>query len=294
MKKQFILSILLFVSFVFFGCSNKDENTIQKEKIDNAVVNEADFSNEFAVLNTQLNIYNQNFISKQPAQLRSWKFWTKPKADLAGAVAGAGLGSKFGIWGTIIGGIVGGISYSIAEPATPATPAGDSYVVPINNGTYILPHSQTQTKLNASDSIGYFHNKIIEDIFSTNPNINNESNDVLFNTVVAQAAKYGFSPSTAELSELKALFLLKDQIVVVSDEQTFENLRNRYPDFASSISLAEMYYTNISQLSTDEQILEYTIGFCDIVSNSDIPEASADLIASAATVGMNSSALWVE
>jgi len=290
MKKQFILGILLFVSLVFFGCSNKDENTIQKGKIDNAVVNEADFSNEFAVLNTQLNIYNQNFMSKQPAQFRGGKFWKKAKADITGAAAGAGLGHLFGgFWGSIIGGIIGGVTYSLAEPDKPAT--GDGYEALINNDTYILPLSQI---LNVSDSIGYFHNKIIEDIISTNPNINNESKDVLFNTVVAQAAKYGFSPSNEELSELKVLFLLKDQIVVDSDEQTFENLRNRYPDFAASISLAEMYYNNISQLSTDEQILEYTTGFCDIVSNSDIPEASADLIASAATVGMNSRALWIK
>jgi len=201
-------------------------------------------------------------MSKQPAQFRVFKFWTKAKADLSGAIAGASLGSKWGIWGAAIGGIIGGITYSLAEPNKPTSPTGGgSYIAPINNGgsnvtpinsdVFELPLSQI---LNISDSIGYFHNKIIEDIISINPNIDNENNDVLFNTVVSQASKYGFNPSATELSELKTLLLLKDQIVVDSDEQTFENLRKRYPDFTSSISVAEVYYKNISQLSSDKQI----------------------------------------
>jgi len=44
----------------------------------------------------------------------------------------------------------------------------------------------------------------------------------------------------------------------------------------------------------NKQILEYTTGFCGVVSNSAIPEASTNIIKSGATVGMNSRVLWIE
>jgi hypothetical protein len=313
MKKIVDIAVLLFCVIVFATCSNDESvSTIQGSPESAALFNESEYSQEFADLNVQLQIFDQKFMSEQPANLRGWRdFLTVTSADILGAGAGAGVvagGKVGGLIGGIAGGpagagtgatagaIVGGIicgaaaSLAVSQVLTTIPTTGNESPSIINEGMYQVPVS---SDLSGVDSIGYYHNKIIENILTQYPNIYAESQDFIFQQVVNKVKAYGFSISDNEIAALKAESKAINQIVVSSPDDLFVKFRIRYPESVESINVIEKYIDNLSKLSTDEQVLNYTTGFRDVVTASSIPASSAALIKGSVAVGMSSNALWV-
>ena len=308
-KKVIDLTILLFCVVVFVTCS-KEESISNIQNIETeAALDESIYSQEFADLNAQLQVFNQEFMDGQPASLRGWReTLVVVSADILGAGTGAVAGGKFGgavgtlaggpggtVMGGAIGGVVGGVicgaaASVVAASKTPNCTVTESVFSLFNEDICLLP---LYPELSVVDSIGYFHNKIIEDLFRQYPNIGQESQDFIFQQVVNKMKAYGFKISDNVISALKEESKAINQIIISSPNDLFGQFRVRYPETIESINVIERYVNNLSKLSTNEQVLNYTTGFGEIVTSSSIPASSVSLIQGSITVGMNSNVLWI-
>jgi hypothetical protein len=326
MKKinKFMCFAAIIAVAIFVAC-DKSEN-ITKQDSKSLTANEQDAFNK---LNYNISNYNQQFIGDRGTQQLSillvdesnpnpnlpldpvgnWKkIWKIAKADISGAGAGVGIGFALaGLWGGIFGGLAGGVVYSLAEPATPVTPVTPStpdsppvvwaYITTTNNQNVVFAGNGT-FEMNPSplaDSIGYYHNLIIQRLVEKNPNILNEHiNEIVDKVIIEIEALFPVEFENIDKAELKVKLKTMaaiDMPIIKSSDTPFADLVFVHPDLEQELLIIENYVSNVSSLNPDIQI-EYSIGFLNIVRDSEISNMSKDILYFSAQVALSSSRLW--
>jgi hypothetical protein len=273
MKKLVSTAILFSIILVFSACSNEETDAPQAIVKTETFTNEANFTQQFADLNSQLQTLNQQYPVFQEGELRGKSFkeiMVIVLADVEGFVKGYASSGNWLI--AVFNGAIASIkaaegSFAISSAAPPS-------LVPLS------------PNLTIGDSIGYFHNNIIADLFVEYPDIQTQSDDLLLQKITEKAKKYGFNATKEE-------YRLLGELQSANPKNSFKLFKQLYPKESESIDIIESYANNIAKFSSEKEVLKYTTEFRDIVINSKIPKSSVNLIKGGITVGMNSNALWI-
>lgn len=292
MKVKSIVSIIFLVLLLFSSCSNSNDQE-SRFRLNNE---QRTFKSEaFTKLNIQLEGYNrqfgvQSFAAPQTRGFLS-KLWKVVKADLWGALAGAGgigvLGVKDGYNSNtgnamLYAGIIGAIVGSLDAVGTITSSNQTSCQAICDNNALVIGTST----ISQSDSVGYFHNVIINEMLTEIPDLLTKDETEILNLTKAKIQN-SFNLSSKEMEDIVNM-----GNVATVDIGDFDALKLAFPQFSDEIEITRIYFEGVSNMSTSAEVQTYTEGFRDIVVSSDIPEESMSVIQTSASVATNSYCLW--
>lgn len=290
MKKIFYsFCLLAFMSLI--SCSNEqgqvltptDENPISKTEA---------FSN----LNMQLKAYSKQFDAQKYDKSHTRGFWRNlwkvVKSDFYGGLAGGGIVAagesysghsfKSSVRGVAAGALVGAVLGSLYQALSYTSM--QSYSIKVENSAICC----IGTDLAQFDSVGYYHNEIIQGIINENPDLSLKDSLKIIR-LVENNVQNVFDISEQEVRDITESYRCVNAEMHAVD---FRELKNKFPQIKEEIDIAELYFDNVSCLTTQEDVKEYTQGVRDIVVESSIPLESKCLINSSTSVAMNSNVLW--
>lgn len=147
-----------------------------------------------------------------------------------------------------------------------------------------------QDSLDAADSLGLIHNRLITEILEENPNIMSLS-DIELNRII--------NDKVCEYSSLSVRYSIDDfrTFSQLSKSESSESLYNdaleKYPILEKELRLVKIYADNVANLE-DNLIPEYSLGFKEIVDASEIEDSSKEIVKSAVSVTGSSKLMWQE
>jgi hypothetical protein len=304
------------VLLIFFGCGiiacNENENPVITPV-------EADEQAAFDDLQTQLNAFSVDFMASLPPAMQRaddgggngggklpwWKKLVITAMDAIGALAGAAVGTATvaPIIGTGTGAVIGA---TVASLAAVIAVSGENFGNGDSPDQESFNDDWVWSGNNPEDSIGIYHNQILDKIFEQYPHALDSSITFLATQVIKEAAILGFA-----LPEAKQEDFVTN---IVSDVKTFVNAISlpsglipealldsavtkyvtKYPEQQNEFLVLQSFLQNVSKLNTDTDIEDYTQGFREVVTSSVIPTESKKFIQEAVSVGANSSVFWKE
>ena len=331
MKKIFFIMLTLSV-IAFASCSN-DDNILEPQERITAEVNDSVLqivqqNLELSKLQSNINSYNFNYIEKQNPNTRSIKnffknFFRKPWKLIA-TIAADAVGGVFGgvAGGVTASGIVGcAVAFEVTKIAIVPMPnnIGARHILGTTGGINIpdsLLNSEevifgnvvpdnSYMECYANDSIGYYHNKILYEIFSDNAKLDE------FMNMDKQAQAY------AIVEEMKNTPYLRDTYGSALDNTT--NINNGIVIAEAVIELAETaetedeFFDGLANLGiTDANVIavmkevlnglynidpttdsgEYYQDVLEIVANSNLDINMKQKFADGIIIGQASNHLW--
>ena len=331
MKKIFFIMLTLSV-IAFASCSN-DDNILEPQERITAEVNDSVLqivqqNLELSKLQSNINSYNFNYIEKQNPNTRSIKnffknFFRKPWKLIA-TIAADAVGGVFGgvAGGVTASGIVGcAVAFEVTKIAIVPMPnnIGARHILGTTGGINIpdsLLNSEevifgnvvpdnSYMECYANDSIGYYHNKILYEIFSDDAKLDE------FMNMDKQAQAY------AIVEEMKNTPYLRDTYGSALDNTT--NINNGIIIAEAVIELAETaetedeFFDGLANLGiTDANVIavmkevlnglynidpttdsgEYYQDVLEIVANSNLDINMKQKFADGIIIGQASNHLW--
>ena len=331
MKKIFFIMLTLSV-IAFASCSN-DDNILEPQERITAEVNDSVLqivqqNLELSKLQSNINSYNFNYIEKQNPNTRSIKnffknFFRKPWKLIA-TIAADAVGGVFGgvAGGVTASGIVGcAVAFEVTKIAIVPMPnnIGARHILGTTGGINIpdsLLNSEevifgnvvpdnSYMECYANDSIGYYHNKILYEIFSDDAKLDE------FMNMDKQAQAY------AIVEEMKNTPYLRDTYGSALDNTT--NINNGIVIAEAVIELAETaetedeFFDGLANLGiTDANVIavmkevlnglynidpttdsgEYYQDVLEIVANSNLDINMKQKFADGIIIGQASNHLW--
>ena len=331
MKKIFFIMLTLSV-IAFASCSN-DDNILEPQERITAEVNDSVLqivqqNLELSKLQSNINSYNFNYIEKQNPNTRSIKnffknFFRKPWKLIA-TIAADAVGGVFGgvAGGVTASGIVGcAVAFEVTKIAIVPMPnnIGARHILGTTGGINIpdsLLNSEevifgnvvpdnSYMECYANDSIGYYHNKILYEIFSDDAKLDE------FMNMDKQAQAY------AIVEEMKNTPYLRDTYGSALDNTT--NINNGIIIAEAVIELAETaetedeFFDGLANLGiTDANVIavmkevlnglynidpttdsgEYYQDVLEIVENSNLDINMKQKFADGIIIGQASNHLW--
>lgn len=287
-----VISLFCFIGFMsLMSCSSEQEQTAISAGENQIIKTET-----FAQLNVQLKAYNEQFGEHKFDRTHTrgffGKLWKVVKADFYGGLAGGGLVAAGSIdsgysFGTIArgvgaGALVGAVLGSLYESLNIIDSQSGSIKI-VNKA---LPCGSVG--LCRSDSVGYYHNVIIQEIINENPFLSLKDTLKMHRFVEKKIYEIG-DVSKQEIKEATESYLNVRSGVKVVDSQ---ELKRKLPQLKDEIDIAELYFENVSCLTNEEDVKEYTKGVRNIVAESKVPVESKCILNSSTSVAMNSYMLW--
>jgi hypothetical protein len=282
MKKIIDLFVLLSV-VLLVACSNNEVYP------DETVSVKTDYSKEFADLNAQLEVFNQE---NGGPSLRGWgRWWKIIAADAMGAAVGAG-----------VSGGNAGVAVGLGAYA--------SYQMWNNTGGYQVSYddgndAEIAVIINSSDarvdSVGYYHNVILSNLFDEyGDELFTKSRNTIINLICEELSELNTSVTAETISLIKnnsqlnkiSAIIDKTKNTDIDDIGLLDKSITYYPELASELNVVKSYFNTIKSIASNEKIESYSNGFAQIVSNSQIPTASVKSINSSLSVAVNSNLLW--
>ena len=316
MKKLFFSLILLIGVIVISSCSSEDKVS-ENQNIQDTVLMSDNYvfeNSNLAALNDSILYFQGQMYGDEHTRGFLSKLWKWARVGLADAW-GAGLGafvggctaanaSGFQPAATIIGAAVGGISLAVTASVTEANyidrtetrGSSTSLSSLINENLtatdfFISAPASENTKL---DSVGYFHNKIIMDISSSD--IDNYDIDELLPSIEKLTEKETGYPFDLVTNKSVIDGILKASYDTNSLEEFCENLKKNYPDQTDIIQVIYTYIQGLGDIETSEldalQKRMYSENVYRAVGNSELNEEQKTIIKSAVNVGYASMKLW--
>lgn len=296
--KKIIFVVVGIVSVVMFGLfinSCAQEKAFERKHEKTEAVAYAELHEQIALLNAQ---YAE---SQNPETRGRFLNFLRNLAKVVGcdiictgigATMGAPLAIPCGLYGSGMAAIViWGSGFYVPIPK----PDDVDYVrdiiedIPVIEGPVPVPY-------NIIDSVGYFHNRLLSEIFDEVDSIytktTSEFRDIVYNKCTTV---YGEMSRTNSLS----YFLLQNRLNAVIDvfmddecETPYEALCELEPAYQSEFMVLKEFNSTVVTLADADMVREYTSTFSSLVENAQIPEASKNLIKIGAGVGGNSALLW--
>lgn len=279
-KKFFSIFVLGVLALCIYACSGMEGNKVAEQEEYAAEVAFDELTNRIAALDMQ-------YVGSDPqTRGRFWNFFKRlVGCDAGGAALGAGGGFIGAIVGAILGSIMG-VSIYVHE---------QSVCMSIQNANQEIA---AQLELyDAADTVGLIHNQIISEIFNEKGEAiyslsQNDLKELILDKVEKHCGPISL-PIMEELSELDAN--VQKMIKVFQDEDLEASMTaivDLIPERQNEIMILDKYYSKLKELSSDQEVVEYTNKFNQLVDDSAISKDSKDFIGSAVSVGANSNLLW--
>lgn len=279
MKTTRFLAILAAVILGFVACEKKD-NT---QNIESDVITEQAYADLFQ----QLDAYNSTFEfdSSNGYMQKKGGFWDWLKRvvsyDASGTIVGAIVA---GTPGSIACGVMFSLYGAVTNPYSEDITSSDF----INKPTFEI----------VDNEVGVWHNRIIEEVLTDYPDMLNGgyTENELIEIIGGKLELHNIS-TTKELENIyngKNASLIKEMTQATDAQAITISMQKAYPALQKEIQVLDEYMTNVERNTTLAQKVEYTEGVVRLVNNSNIPLQSKQMINSAASVHINSTALWGE
>ncbi len=159
--------------------------------------------------------------------------------------------------------------------------------------------NEDKSNLTLADSLGYFHNKIIQDAYIENNDINywaNLDDKGLVLKINEEVQKYvpvkingdNDIESTATFCSFVGTTLSQ-----ANTAQEFLDLtKKNYPNLSNSIDVLSLYLNGMESVSTQEEWDKYCKDLVRIISNSNLDDSQKESLKAGVVVGYASSKLW--
>lgn len=292
-----IIGIVSVVMFSLFINSCVQEKALERKHEKTEAVAYAQVQEQIALLNAQ---YSVNFMPETRGKKKGGFFrrlFQVLKSDLCGAATCAGLGG----WGAALG----AVSFSMCE----ILKSDDSICFPDddsedNEEFIVTPGDDTILKeeflYTTADSVGYFHNKIIFEIYEENEEgFYSMDVDTFMPLVKSKVTKYmsdGFVPNrlldkiTNDVKQKLNLYINLTENVQMDPIDALEEMEL---EEEQNIVIVRGFCEAAESLLDDrEALINYTTEFQNIVASSNLSNSSKEFIEVAVSVGGNSGILW--
>ena len=147
-----------------------------------------------------------------------------------------------------------------------------------------------QDSLDAADSLGLIHNRLITEILEENPNIMSLSDIELNRIINDKVCEYSSLSVRYSIDDFRTFSLLSKS---ESSESLYNDALEKYPILEKELRLVKIYADNVANLE-DNLIPEYSLGFKEIVDASEIEDSSKEIVKSAVSVTGSSKLMWQE
>ena len=147
-----------------------------------------------------------------------------------------------------------------------------------------------QDCLDAADSLGLIHNRLITEILEENPNVMSLSDIELNRIINDKVCEYSSLSVRYSIDDFRTFSLLSKS---ESSESLYNDALEKYPILEKELRLVKIYADNVANLE-DNLIPEYSLGFKEIVDASEIEDSSKEIVKSAVSVTGSSKLMWQE
>lgn len=314
MKKIVLtLGVIVSLAFLNFSCSQEKSPANNVDKLEVEVA--------YDELRSSLLDFNKEFIGEENLLITKTRpFWRRLfktlEADVTGALAAVGTANPW-----VIGGAAAIFSVSsVFTPLKDKISFSNNYMeffeTKINDlsseerlfwQVYVglaelYPEEEwdmifvDQARMN-----GFLHNMIIAYAYASGMELDFPSDiivhDICCATDFVIEYIFGENPNLSSNEEFKIqmCWILNNMpFYLDSEEDIYYLIRQDYPWMFEDgqFDICNIYLDALLYLNSQEEMFEYTNGFCGIVENSEIPSADRQNIKSAVYVGANSSCLW--
>lgn len=278
---------MIAISFLILAVScNQTEKEFQNDDIVASCEQDA-----YDDLLLQLDEYNAQFNIETKVNEKG-RFWKRlgwiTLCDLSGFAIVTAL-SKNPILG-LFGGAISSISAFVGVYDN--TKSID-LVLPVNLGTENLYSSYE----NFCDSAGFWHNKIIRDIYERDTTCFATYSEEQFYSAAEELFKVYFPDVSLPIGINENLIQISTLMESLNDksiDETFDTISLLYPEIASELSVIQVYCEAINELETEDDLSNYSVGFRQLVLDSNIPDSSKENIQGSVSVAGSSKILWMD
>ena len=335
--KNFLLTIsTLLFSGIFFSCNNFDNdyqmNNLSKHEIDSMAIKKANYENFMLTMDS----LNHAYTFQSATRAKGLFDYIGGKicqstADNAGRVVGGYVGKNVGtvigglggnpvttVFGYVAGRYVGRLvgaclasyaAYRVLNMIPRQHPSGNPNQQCMGQNYFILPNSAEE------DSLGYYHNKIMEIMMETPEKYVDDNNelcyDIIYDDCVEYARIFGiFNDSITKSIEYKTEVInyAKQSTNMVkqayinnqTEEYLYEKMALQLEERKipkESVQLFKEFALEVSKtcasLSTTEKI-EYAKEVNNVIQSSELPVSMKEEAASTTMMLVNSSICWDE
>lgn len=278
--KNLLKTIFITLLLILSSCSNQ-------EKAEIAVPEESSADQKaYAELLSNINSYNSGFDmdSSTKGFFTRW-FGRASICDMAGFGIGACVNPVIGIF---LGAITS--AFTAAFFYIEDTKSSQAAEISLNDNVLY----ENAIDLEACDSAGLIHNAILYDIYCKDSTcFSTYSQEEMFNAIKERMSS--IYPEIADVTFEDYAAEANSTIGIVYNKEidvAFTELTRKIPEKKAELSVIKKYCESIYSLNDSGNINDYSEGFREIVSESDIPEESKEYIRSAVAVAGSSELLW--
>lgn len=277
MKKSVIL-LYAFIATVFVVCSCSENNMMFEQ------YQESEASYE--QLELALNAYSDSY-----ACLTETKgaFWKRLGNIFMCDGIGAAAGSLMGPGGSLFGAVVGSTYRFIYELVDHGLDCQSAQSLAEFYDDSARLYDETDG-LDAADSLGLIHNRLITEILYENPNIMSLSDCELNRIINDKVFEYSSVSVKYTIEDFNTFSSLSKS---ESSDSLYNDALKKYPALEKELRLVKIYADNVANLE-DNLIPEYSRGFKEIVDDSKIDDSSKKVVKSAVSVTGSSKLMWQE
>lgn len=288
MKKVLIwLSVLAF-AIVAYACSQEEDVEVQNKTEQEAF---EDLRLQIAMLNAQFGV--EDFETRANNNGRWKRRWRIFGADLLGGFLGY-------IKGRFLGSLFTGVRYSlIAAKKYKVENTENQMYIPVrsmNSFANVSIDGAEDAKMNRLDSIGYYHNQVICDLYDEyGMELFDFDEQTCLPLIEAEAQKYAHSDeiiSAEVISEGEQMFSLLDEMDDDDIAATFVTLKEYYPGYSEEFDIVQNYCETLTTFETDAELIEYARAHHNLLLASTISEYSKSLIGAGTGIGAGSIVIW--
>lgn len=296
-----IIGALMLIGISMSSCSNEDltqeENKVENLEQEKELLN---LQNQISELNTSTfgnSMYARGF----------GKWFRKVFGIVLSDAVGGIFGSLAGPGGTIVGATLasGGVAISGATPEFIARTAVTSNPLEMNEESIALNNVVLKRNTNElptlSDSIGYYHNKVLIDMNNkgqlvATKDIKSLCNEVYLNTNNILGYEIPLDEYEKIANNKEIVSLIENSSENFADYEDMDkylnNLRLAYPNLSSKFSVVREFMRGLANLNIDENDGNYAQKVLELINNSNLYENSKEQLRNAVIIGNASYQLW--
>ncbi len=277
MKKSVIV-LCAFIATLFVVCSCSENSKMSEQHQES--------ESSYEQLELALNAYSDSYVSSTETK---GPFWKRLGNIFMCDGIGAAAGSLMGPGGSLFGAVVGSTFRFIYELIDHGLDCQSTQnLVDFYDRSARL--YDEQDSLDAADSLGLIHNRLITEILEENPNIMSLSDIELNRIINDKVCEYSSLSVRYSIDDFRTFSLLSKS---ESSESLYNDALGKYPTLEKELRLVKIYADNVANLE-ENLIPEYSLGFKEIVEASEIEDSSKEIVKSAVSVTGSSKLMWQE
>ncbi len=288
MKYFYSFLIIAFVVILGFACT-QEKNYIEPAKTEEQKAFE-ELQIKIEALNAEFGVSDLGTRANYSKRKRIWRIFG---ADLIGGLLGYIKGNFLGAlrWG-------GGSSIAAAKKYN-NEPSGDTIYVPeraLNGFAVGDMANETDATMSRLDSIGYYHNQIICDLYDEYGLTLFDMNESTYEQLIDQRAQvYAHGSNSNSTGVVIDEAAVNDLLANMEDDniaETFETLNEILPEYVQEFQIVQEYCETIITFDSDEELIQYAQAHNNLLQASTISEYAKSLIGAGTGTGTGSIIIW--